>query len=131
MFEQISDSNTLYIIAGPCAAESFEQLQSTCETLMERQPLHAGAEAHASACVQLLRCGVWKPRTRPGGFEGMGEQALQWMAQRKQLHPSWRFATEVATPRHVELALQYGIDALWTGARTTGNPFLVSELCEA
>ncbi len=131
MFEQISDSNTLYITAGPCAAESFEQLHSTCEALMQPRPLHDAAEATASASVQLLRCGVWKPRTRPGGFEGKGEQALQWMAQLKQQYPSWRFATEVATPQHVELALQYGIDALWIGARTTGNPFLVSELGEA
>ncbi len=131
MFEQISDSNTLYIIAGPCAAESEEQLRCTCESLMTRQPLQAEAQGNATACVQLLRCGVWKPRTRPGGFEGMDEQALQWMSQLKRQHPSWRFATEVATPQHVELALKYGIDALWTGARTTGNPFLVAELCEA
>lgn len=119
MFESIIDSNRLFLVAGPCSAESQEQLDETCQALM------------ATGRVDLLRCGVWKPRTRPGGFEGCGEEALKWIAELKRLHGNWRFAIEVVTPRHVELALQYGIDALWIGARTTGNPFLVSELAQA
>lgn len=119
MFEQIVNSDTLFLVAGPCAAESESQLRDTCEALM------------ASSSVCLLRCGVWKPRTRPGGFEGAGEEALKWISALKRDHPGWRFATEVATTTHVELALRYGMDALWLGARTTANPFLVSEIARA
>lgn len=106
------------IIAGPCSAESPDQLQQTADIL-------------ADDCrISVIRCGVWKPRTHPGGFEGMGETALQWIAGLKRRHPNMRFCCEVARPEHVELCLQYGIDAVWIGARTSVNPFLMGELAE-
>ncbi len=104
------------IIAGPCSVESKEQLNQTISPLLEK--------------VQVIRGGIWKPRTRPGSFEGMGEKALQWVKELKAEKP-FRFATEAATPEHVELALKYGVDILWIGARTTVNPFNVSELASA
>ena len=78
----------------------------------------------------MFRAGVWKPRTKPGGFEGNGEMALPWMAAVKE-ETGMMIATEVATPEHVELALKYGIDILWVGARTTANPFAVQSLADA
>ena len=114
-----------YLIAGPCSVESREQLQQVTKALCA---IHG---------VRLIRGGVWKPRTRPGGFEGIGEPALQWM---KELQESplrladgspVRFCCEVASPEHVELCLRYGITSLWLGARTTANPFMVEELSEA
>ncbi len=108
-----------YIVAGPCSVESHEQLAEVVQAL-ERVPQ-----------VQMVRCGVWKPRTHPGGFEGMGEQALRWIAEQKAAHPAVRFCCEVARPEHVELAMRYGMDALWIGARTTANPFIVQEVTEA
>ena len=78
----------------------------------------------------MFRAGVWKPRTKPGGFEGNGEIALPWMAAVKE-ETGMMIATEVATPEHVELALKYGIDILWVGARTTANPFAVQSLADA
>ena len=108
-----------YIVAGPCSVESHEQLAEVVQAL-ERVPQ-----------VQMVRCGVWKPRTHPGGFEGMGEQALRWIAEQKAANPAVRFCCEVARPEHVELAMRYGMDALWIGARTTANPFIVQEVTEA
>lgn len=109
-----------YLIAGPCSVESLQQLKSVVDRLMSVPE------------VSHIRCGVWKPRTRPGGFEGMGEAALQWMAQvRQELRVDKPFACEVARPEHVELALRYGVSTLWIGARTTANPFMVQELSEA
>lgn len=114
-----------YLIAGPCSVESREQLQTVVRALC------------AIPQVKAIRCGVWKPRTRPGGFEGLGEPALQWM---KELADSplrmadgspLRFCCEVARPEHVELCRQYGIATVWLGARTTANPFMVEELSEA
>ncbi|MBP3299296.1 MAG: hypothetical protein J6L73_06440 [Muribaculaceae bacterium] len=105
------------IIAGPCSAESRTQVLTT-----------AGALHRAG--VRIFRAGVWKPRTRPGGFEGYGELALPWLAEVKE-----RFgmltATEVGTPRHAELALRAGIDVVWIGARTTACPFVTQEIAEA
>jgi len=80
--------------------------------------------------VQLMRAGVWKPRTRPGAFEGNGEKALEWLQEAKQQY-GIPVAIEVATPEHVELALKYGIDVLWAGARTAVNPFQVQRLADA
>ena len=77
-----------------------------------------------------FRAGVWKPRTKPGGFEGHGEKALPWMQRVKQ-ETGMNVAIEVATPEHVELALKYGIDILWIGARTTANPFAMQALADA
>ena len=106
------------IIAGPCSAESREQLQLTV------------AQLAAVPEVTMIRAGVWKPRTRPGGFEGLGEPALGWM-QELQREYGKPFCCEVARPEHVELCDRHGITTLWLGARTTANPFMVEELCEA
>ncbi|HTF06304.1 MAG TPA: bifunctional 3-deoxy-7-phosphoheptulonate synthase/chorismate mutase type II [Bacteroidia bacterium] len=106
------------IIAGPCGAESEDQLIDTARQLA------------AGGHVSLLRAGVWKPRTRPGAFEGHGEQALKWLqAMRKET--GLPFTVEVANTEHVELALKYGTDVLWIGARTTVNPFSVQEIADA
>lgn len=106
------------IIAGPCSAETEEQL---CETARQLKELGA---------VHVIRAGVWKPRTRPGSFEGMGKAALPWI-QRAKAETGLPFAVEVATPEHIELALKYGVDILWVGARTTVNPFNVQEIADA
>lgn len=106
------------IIAGPCSAESREQLQQTVARLAKMPE------------VTMIRAGVWKPRTRPGGFEGLGEPALGWM-QALQAEHHIPFCCEVARPEHVELCAKHGIDRVWLGARTTANPFMVEELCEA
>ena len=111
-----SDQERAFIIAGPCSAETEEQVMTTAKQL-------AGKGCH------IFRAGVWKPRTKPGGFEGHGEPALPWMANVKK-ETGMLVATEVATPKHVELALKYGIDILWVGARTTANPFAVQELAD-
>ncbi len=113
----ISDKPT--IIAGPCSVESEQQLRLVAELL--------NSDHH----ISLIRCGVWKPRTRPGGFEGMGEPALKWIAAIKKDFPKFHFCCEVARPEHIDLCQQNGIDAVWIGARTSVNPFLVSELAEA
>ena len=105
------------VIAGPCSAESEEQVLTTARKLAE-------------SGIKIFRAGIWKPRTKPGGFEGHGELALPWM-QRVKEETGMLTATEVATPHHVELALKYGIDILWVGARTTVNPFAVQELADA
>lgn len=88
------------------------------------------AKMLAGKGCHMFRAGVWKPRTKPGGFEGNGEKALPWMQQVHQ-ETGMLTATEVATPEHVELALKYGIDILWVGARTTANPFAMQSLADA
>ena len=105
------------VIAGPCSAESEEQVMSTAGQL-------------AKYGVKIFRAGIWKPRTKPGGFEGIGEEGLSWM---KRVHDELGMltATEVATPHHVEAALKAGIDLLWVGARTMANPFAVQDLADA
>ena len=105
------------IIAGPCSAETEEQVLEAA-----RQLSHNG--------IKVFRAGIWKPRTKPGGFEGNGEKALPWM-QRVKEETGMLTATEVATPHHVELALNAGIDILWIGARTTANPFAVQDIADA
>ena len=112
-----SDNVRPFVIAGPCSAETEEQVITTAKQL-------AGKGCH------MFRAGVWKPRTKPGGFEGHGEKALPWMKRVKE-ETNMLVATEVATPEHVELALKYGIDVLWIGARTTANPFAVQLLADA
>lgn len=106
------------VIAGPCSAESEEQTLEVANAL--------------AACgkVSLLRAGVWKPRTRPGAFEGKATQALVWLNKVKQ-ETGLPVTVEVANPKHVEEALKFGIDVLWIGARTTVNPFYVQEIAEA
>ncbi len=105
------------IIAGPCSAETEEQVIDTARQL-------------ADTGIKIFRAGVWKPRTKPGGFEGNGEKALPWL-QRVKEETGMLIATEVAMPRHVELALEYGIDVLWVGARTSANPFAVQEIADS
>jgi chorismate mutase len=105
------------LIAGPCSAESPEQLLET-------------ARALSAGGVRVFRAGLWKPRTKPGGFEGVGDQGLEWLQQVKQ-QTGMLTATEVAMPEHVEKALAAGIDLLWLGARTTANPFAVQQIADA
>lgn len=111
------DSKRPIVIAGPCSAESEEQVLQTATDLSRRG-------------IRIFRAGVWKPRTKPGGFEGHGEKALPWLQQAKA-ETGMLMATEVATPAHVELALKYGIDILWIGARTSVNPFAVQEIADS
>lgn len=112
-----SDNERPFVIAGPCSAETEEQVMTTALQL-------------ASKGCHMFRAGIWKPRTKPGGFEGNGEVALPWMEQVKK-ETGMLTATEVATPEHVELALKYGIDILWIGARTTANPFAVQAIADS
>ena len=109
----------LEIISGPCSIESLPQFTSVVESLA------------ALPQVSMIRCGVWKPRTMPGGFEGLGEEALLWIDEQKKAHPQLKFCCEVANARHVEATLNHSIDAVWIGARTTGSPFAVEEITEA
>ena len=112
-----SDNDRMFVIAGPCSAESEEQIMCTAHEL-------------ASKGCHNFRAGVWKPRTKPGGFEGHGEPALQWMKQVKE-ETHMKVGTEVATPEHVELAMKYGMDILWIGARTSANPFAMQALADS
>lgn len=112
-----SDKERPFVIAGPCSAETEEQVITTAHQL-------------ASRGCRIYRAGVWKPRTKPGGFEGNGEQALPWLQRVKQ-ETGMLVATEVATPEHVELALKYGINILWVGARTSANPFAMQALADS
>ncbi len=106
-----------FLIAGPCSVESEEQIMKTALALADKN-------------VNVLRGGVWKPRTRPGSFEGVGNEALQWLKNAgNEAHLP--VAVEVATPDHVEKSLTCGIDILWIGARTTTNPFSVQNLADA
>ena len=106
------------IIAGPCSAETEEQLLSTAQALA------------ASGKVDILRAGVWKPRTKPNTFEGVGVEALPWLVKAREL-TGIPVATEVATAKHTENALKHDIDVLWIGARTAANPFSMQEVAEA
>lgn len=106
------------IISGPCSAESEEQV------------LKAATDLAATGKVDVLRAGIWKPRTKPGNFEGIGVKGLPWMVQARAV-TGLPIAVEVANARHVENALQFDVDILWIGARTTVNPFSVQEVCDA
>lgn len=105
------------VIAGPCSAETEEQVLKTAHELKNTD-------------TNVFRAGIWKPRTRPGGFEGVGEIGLPWL-QRVKKETGMLTTTEVGNTDHVEKALKYGIDILWIGARTTVNPFVVQEIAEA
>ena len=105
------------VIAGPCSAETEEQVLETARQLSNNG-------------IKILRAGVWKPRTKPGGFEGNGQKALPWLKRVKE-ETGMLIATEVATPTHVEQALEAGIDIFWIGARTTANPFAVQDIADA
>jgi len=113
--EQFIDKKP-FVIAGPCSAESQDQLLQIATNI--------------KSSVDVFRAGVWKPRTMPNSFEGVGEVALGWLKKVKE-ETGLKIATEVATAKHVELCLESGIDILWIGARTTVNPFYVQEIAEA
>jgi chorismate mutase len=105
------------VIAGPCSAETEEQVLKIAHELKNSD-------------VSIFRAGIWKPRTRPGGFEGVGEIGLKWL-QKAKAETGLLMATEVATAAHVKLAIEHDIDVLWIGARTTVNPFAVQEIADA
>ena len=106
------------IISGPCSAESEEQMLTTARELVQIED------------VRIFRAGIWKPRTRPGSFEGNGEKALPWLEKVKK-ETGLLTSCEVANAQHVELALKYNVDVLWIGARTSANPFAVQEIADA
>ena len=106
------------LIAGPCSVESREQVLKTAQILSENSK------------IDLFRCGIWKPRSSPNSFEGIGEKALPWL---KEIETRYKIPVciEIATPQHLELAVKAGIKHFWIGARTSVNPFLVQELATA
>jgi len=105
------------IIAGPCSAETEEQVMTTAHALAAKE-------------VKIFRAGIWKPRTKPGGFEGIGSAGLPWL-QRVKKETGMYIATEVANKKHVFEVVKHGIDIIWIGARTSVNPFAVQEIAEA
>ena len=105
------------IIAGPCSAETEEQVMCTAENLVQNG-------------IKMFRAGIWKPRTKPGGFEGVGIKGLSWMKRVKE-ETGMYICTEVATKTHVEAAIEANIDVLWIGARTSANPFAMQEIADA
>ena len=106
------------VIAGPCSAETEDQLIETVQQIQ------------AETNIDYIRAGIWKPRTRPGTFEGVGEEGLQWLVNAKN-ETGIPLTVEVANTKHVEACLKMGIDVLWLGARTTVNPFAVQEIADA
>ncbi len=111
------DNDAPLIIAGPCSAESREQILDTAAGL-------------ADSGIKIFRAGLWKPRTKPGGFEGVGEIGLQWLRDVKEATGMYT-ATEVANRSHVEKAIDSGVDIMWVGARTSANPFAMQEIADA
>lgn len=111
------ENNSPLVIAGPCSAESRDQVLET-------------AKALKGMGITVFRAGVWKPRTKPGGFEGAGDVALEWLGDVRR-ETGMKTCCEVATPEHLNKAIQSGVDILWTGARTTADPFAVQALADA
>ena len=105
------------LIAGPCSAETREQVLNTAEAISHLNPTY-------------YRAGIWKPRTQPGSFEGAGLPGLNWLCE-VQREYNLQVCTEVARPAHVDACLEMGIDAVWIGARSTTSPFVVQELAES
>ncbi len=105
------------VIAGPCSAETEEQVMETAKGLRELG-------------INVYRAGIWKPRTHPGSFEGVGAEGLRWMQKAKREY-GLKISTEVASEKHVFECLKFGVDLVWLGARTTANPFLVQEIADA
>ena len=106
-----------YVIAGPCSAESEEQVLETAR----------GLRAFG---INVYRAGIWKPRTHPGNFEGVGSIGLKWMQEARK-ETGLKICTEVASARHILECLKYGVDMVWVGARTSANPFLMQEIADA
>lgn len=117
IWQKLKNEEPIFI-SGPCSAETEQQLIDTALRLAKLGK------------IDLLRAGIWKPRTKPGNFEGVGAAGLPWMQKAREL-TGLPFTVEVANANHVEEALQYGADILWLGARTTVNPFSVQEIAEA
>ncbi|MDE5844315.1 MAG: bifunctional 3-deoxy-7-phosphoheptulonate synthase/chorismate mutase type II [Muribaculaceae bacterium] len=115
LFDDI-DPNSPLIIAGPCSAETEEQVLSTAHQL-------------AAKGIKIFRAGIWKPRTKPGGFEGIGAEGLKWLQKVKE-ETGMKVATEVANHEHVRQALEAGVDLIWIGARTSANPFAMQEIAD-
>lgn len=115
--DNISDKKPV-IISGPCSVESREQTVATYTALAE------------TGMVDMIRAGIWKPRTNPNSFEGVGECGFEWLEEGKRL-TGLPFGVEVANARHLETAVAHGADMVWIGARTTGNPFSVQEIADA
>src|SRR5690554_6329832 len=116
--ERIWQHSRPFVIAGPCSVESQSQMMTVAK------------EIHENFKISLLRAGVWKPRTRPDSFEGVGKIGLSWLVEAGK-SIGVPVATEVANSHHVELALKAGVDVLWIGARTTVNPFAVQEVADS
>jgi len=114
----VKTKNEPLLIAGPCSAETEDQLMATAHLLAK------------TGKVSVLRAGIWKPRTRPGEFEGIGSIGLTWLKRAKE-ETGLPIAVEVANAKHVEEALAAGVDILWVGARSTVNPFTVQEIADA
>ncbi|MFI3318711.1 MAG: bifunctional 3-deoxy-7-phosphoheptulonate synthase/chorismate mutase type II [Rikenellaceae bacterium] len=117
LLPELGEQKRPALIAGPCSAETLEQVMET-------------AKALAANGVKVFRAGIWKPRTKPGGFEGVGKEGLEWLKDVKR-ETGMLVSTEVATAEHVYQALKAGVDLLWVGARTSANPFAVQELADA
>jgi chorismate mutase len=115
--QPVFSSERPILIAGPCSAETEEQVLAAAHGLKDKG-------------IHLFRAGIWKPRTRPGAFEGVGAQGLPWL-KRVQAETGLRVTTEVANAQHVQECLEMGVDVCWIGARTTVNPFSVQELADA
>ncbi|WP_185871910.1 bifunctional 3-deoxy-7-phosphoheptulonate synthase/chorismate mutase type II [Blattabacterium cuenoti] len=113
----IDKRNQPFIISGPCSAENEEQILETANRLN-------------SSYVQVFRAGIWKPRTKPNNFEGVGKKGLEWLSKVKK-NTGLMLATEIANAEHVKLAISFGIDILWIGARSTASPFTIQEIADA
>lgn len=111
------DSKRPIVIAGPCSAETEEQVIETAKDLSKNG-------------IKIFRAGIWKPRTKPGGFEGVGTVGLTWLQEVKK-ETGMLVSTEVANKQHVEEALKAGVDVLWIGARTSANPFAMQEIADS
>lgn len=116
-FQNIFGLSKPIVIAGPCSAESEKQTLETAHQLKKHENL-------------IFRAGIWKPRTRPNSFEGIGSKGLQWL-QKVKKETGLKSTVEVAKAKHVELALKHEVDILWIGARTTGNPFAMQEIADS
>lgn len=116
-FQNIFGLSKPIVIAGPCSAESEKQTLETAHQLKKHENL-------------IFRAGIWKPRTRPNSFEGIGSKGLQWLQKVKE-ETGLKSTVEVAKAKHVELALKHEVDILWIGARTTGNPFAMQEIADS
>lgn len=115
---KINSGKRPFVIAGPCSAETESQMLNVCSEIAKNQS------------AQMLRAGIWKPRTRPDSFEGVGEIGLDWLIEAGK-QTGLPTTTEVANAKHAELALKAGVNVLWIGARTTVNPFAVQEIADA